>query len=80
MIFIWGTKRYSEDLGESGEHCICSNCNNRVNLRILNAYTKFTFFFIPLFRTGSNYRLACPICSHGRPLKPKEAKQLLQAH
>lgn len=78
MIFIWGSKGYFDDLGESGESCICGNCNNRVNLHITNAYTKFTFFFIPLFRMESKYYLTCPICSHGWKLKRQEAKQLMQ--
>ena len=39
MIFIWGSKGYFDDLGESGESCICGHCNNRVNLHITNAYT-----------------------------------------
>lgn len=77
MIFIWGSKGYFDDLGESGESCICGNCNNRVNLHITNAYTKFTFFFIPLFRMESKYYLTCPICSHGWKLKRQEAKQLM---
>ena len=27
MIFIWGSKGYFDDLGESGESCICGNAN-----------------------------------------------------
>lgn len=60
MIFIWASKGYFDDLGQSRESCICGNCNNRVNLHIINAYTKFTFFFIPLFRIESKYYLSCP--------------------
>ena len=78
MIFILGSKSYIEDLGESGESLICNRCNNRVNLHIINAYSKFTCFFIPLFRLTSKYYLSCPVCSHSQRLERQKAKQLLQ--
>lgn len=77
-MIIWGRKGYQKVLGITHQVVECDHCNNQETWQVIEVGRKFTLYFIPLFRYGRKYYLACPICSTGLEIAKKELEHYLQ--
>jgi hypothetical protein len=74
FILIGLGRKTSEDLGETGQEQKCVWCSSVVFYHLVLVRTWFTYFFIPLFAYRSEYRVECPLCSHGVAIRGNEIK------
>ncbi len=78
MFFvIWGFKRYVSNLAMLT--LVCGHCHRPTAHPLRKVVTKFTLFWIPLFRTSSKYVLQCSYCGAAQSLPAQEAERLLAA-
>lgn len=78
MFIIWGTRGYQKVLGQHGAITTCQHCHNDMQKEILEMGRKFTIFWIPLFKMGRKYFLACPICHYGHELTKEQMEALVK--
>ena len=77
LTIIGFGKRTSRDYGAITS-LECPRCHQNVSYHLIYTRTWFTYFFIPLFPYRSQYRVACPICSHSILLQGKEIEAAKQ--
>lgn len=77
MFLIWGSRGFEKVWGNTVVQHQCPNCHNTVTMQALEVGKKFTFFFIPLFKTSRKYYLACPICRRGKEMDRLSMMQYL---
>lgn len=76
MILIWGYRR--SVLVVAMLTLVCQNCHNPAAHALRHVVTRFTFFFIPLFRLGSGrYFTQCTFCGTSGQLTKPQAEQLV---
>lgn len=74
MLVIFGTKGYREVIGVLT--LLCRYCGSPAAHRLEEVTTKFTLFFIPLFKVSTSYRMQCAMCAAETRLTHDEAEQL----
>jgi zinc-ribbon family len=78
MFFvIWGFKRYVSALAMLT--LVCGHCHRPTAHPLRKVVTKFTLFWIPLFRTSTKYVLQCSYCGVAQTLPEAEAERLMAA-
>jgi hypothetical protein len=77
FFIIWGFKRYVSQLAMLT--LVCGNCQRPSAHPLRRVVTKFTLFWIPLFRTSTKYTLQCTFCGAGQYVTQEEADRLLTA-
>lgn len=77
MFILFGTKGYREVLGVIT--LVCQFCGQPAAQRLEKWTTKFTLFFIPLFRVSTRYGLQCSRCATESQLPREEAERLAAA-
>jgi hypothetical protein len=78
MFFIvWGFRRYATQLAMLT--LVCGQCQRPTAHPLRRVVTKFTLFWIPLFRTSTKYTLQCTFCGAAQHVTPEEAERLLAA-
>jgi hypothetical protein len=76
MFFvIWGFKRYVSTLAMLT--LVCGHCQRPTAHPLRKVVTKFTLFWIPLFRTSTKYVLQCSYCGVAQSLPESEAERLM---
>ena len=62
MIFIFGFGHIKKDAIGPIEERTCTRCNNHKFWILEKVSEWFTLFFIPIFKTHTEYYKYCPIC------------------
>jgi Fe2+ or Zn2+ uptake regulation protein len=75
MFFIWGVRRYVQQLAVLVARCSLQGHN--AAHRLVKRRTKFTFFFIPLFTMNTKHLLACTMCGHTVELPAAQVEGVL---
>ncbi|MEU6484396.1 zinc-ribbon domain-containing protein [Streptomyces sp. NPDC046887] len=75
MLVLFGTKAYLRQLAVLS--LVCGNCGAQVAHPLRKRTTKFTLFFVPLFRVSTSYRTQCTACGAERKLDSGQAERLL---
>jgi hypothetical protein len=78
FILIGLGRRASKDLGETGQEQQCLWCSKKVFYHLILMRTWFTFFFVPVLAYRSEYRIECPLCSHGIEIRDNEIKAAMR--
>lgn len=60
MIFVFGTKAYQKEL--PSERKVCPNCLSVTEHRVVEANTRMTLYFIPLFSVKREVTYTCLAC------------------
>ena len=78
MIFIFGFGHIKKNTIGPLEERTCTRCNNRKFWILEEVSEWFTLFFIPIFKTHTEYYKYCPICGE-KILLTKEAFNHVQS-
>lgn len=62
MFFIWGVRRYVQQLAVLVARC--SAQGHTAAHRLVRKRTKFTLFFVPLIPINTSYLLVCTMCGN----------------
>jgi hypothetical protein len=74
VILVGFGKKTYRHLGETGLEQSCVWCSGRVFYHLVLGRTWFTYFFVPLFSYGTEYRVECPLCGCGVRIFGDEVK------
>ena len=77
FFIIWGFKRYGTPLAMLT--LVCGHCQRPTAHPLRKVVTKFTLFWIPLFRTSTKYTLQCTFCGAAQYVTEAEAERLQAA-
>jgi hypothetical protein len=77
FFIIFGFRRYGTQLAMLT--LVCGQCQRPTAHPLRKVVTKFTLFWIPLFRTSTKYTLQCTFCGAAQYLTPEEAERLASA-
>ena len=77
FFIIWGFRRYGTQLAMLT--LVCGQCQRPTAHPLRRVVTKFTLFWVPLFRTSTRYVLQCTFCGAAQQVTPEEAERLLAA-
>ncbi len=77
FFIIWGFRRYGTQLAMLT--LVCGRCQRPTAHPLRKVVTKFTLFWIPLFRTSTKYTLQCTFCGAAQYVTPEEAERLQAA-
>ncbi|MBE1490909.1 zinc ribbon domain-containing protein [Plantactinospora soyae] len=77
MFLIFGLRTKSERLGLVP--MACRVCGQSGSMLLVREITRFSLFFVPLFRVRTKHRLYCtnPLCGAGTDIGAGEARRLL---
>ena len=70
MFIVIGYKAYNKRLGFTRELSKCSSCQKEVHFQVTEAQTKFTFFWIPLFK------VSCPSCGTSSEISSERYEEI----
>ena len=76
MFIVIGYKAYNKRLGFTRELSKCSSCQKEVHFQVTEAQTKFTFFWIPLFKVRTSYFLSCPSCGTSSEISSERYEEI----
>jgi zinc-ribbon family len=74
MLIIFGLRRYVEQLAMLT--LVCSHCHTSCAHPFSRVITKFTLFFVPLFRVRSAHYVQCTYCGASSRLTKDQAEDL----
>ncbi|MFY1690759.1 zinc-ribbon domain-containing protein [Plantactinospora sp. WMMB782] len=79
MLLIFGLRTRSERLGLAP--MVCRVCNHSGGMLLVREITRFSLFFVPLFRVRTKHALHCtnPLCGARTEIGAGEARRLLAA-
>ena len=77
MIFIFGFGHIKKNTVGPLDELTCNRCNNRKFWILESTSEWFTLFFIPIFKTHTEYYKFCPICGE-KIILSKEAFNFLK--
>ncbi|WP_051226908.1 zinc-ribbon domain-containing protein [Butyrivibrio sp. MC2013] len=64
-MIIWGTREFKIKKGLTRKKYHCDHCGNDHQWQLINIWTWFTLYFIPIIPLYKKSILICPICEYG---------------
>lgn len=77
MVILYGTKKFKRVKGRTVHPVHCQHCGSDSQWHLINLWTWFTLFYIPLFPVRKVRMLICPSCSYGVKIN-KDNQDLLK--
>lgn len=78
MMIISGTKIFKREKGVTTNKYYCENCKTESHWHLMNLWSWFTFFFIPIFPYYRKKVLVCPVCNYGIKVTKKNRDEILE--
>ena len=78
MFILYGTKTFKNIEGHTKENMSCDHCNNVTKWQLVDMWTWFTLFFIPIFPMKKKTVLICPYCEYGIKVTGKNKEEIMQ--
>lgn len=77
MFFIWGTGTKNRELNFD-QLVVCKCCGRYGHIKVIEVYSYFSFFFIPLIKWGKRYFVQMTCCGSSCEI-PKELGKDIKA-
>ena len=65
MVILYGTKKFKRVKGQTRTNYHCTHCGKDSRWQLINLWTWFTLFYIPLLPVNKKRMLICPFCNWG---------------
>ena len=75
FFIIWGSKRYITQLAMLT--LVCGGCQQPAAHPLRRVVTRFTLFWIPMFKTSTKHILQCTYCGRAQLIAEDEADRLI---
>lgn len=77
-MILCGIRNFKSVKGKSIKSIHCEYCGNDSKWQLINLWTWFTLFFIPLFPIWKKKMLICPACNYGMKINQKNEEQIME--
>ena len=77
-MFIIGTRTFCMKKAISNEMFFCEICNLESRWNLVNVWTWFTVFFLPVFPVWFKRAMLCPSCESGVKINRSNREEIME--